>query len=218
MAKKNITAQELLKRANASTRVNTEYDKIISGLIDCADSGAQVTSVDVSIDIADAIKRRLVKNGFCVSTGEIRKQEIVRYAVSWTERDCAKATTSAICEDLAKTEAHYRNNQCVKSVNGKPVDQDPKPQPRRLPTPPSSTTPAQAGQNGVTVLKNGKPMTQLQTQAPKKSASAQQNQPQQNGKKRHRRYNRGNVFNQCAVFEKCTFNVTVTVGDIVVNK
>lgn len=233
MAKKNIniTAKELLKRSKLSGRVNEEYQKIINGLIDCADRGAQVTSIDTHISIADAIKRRLIGNGFVVSDGEIRKDEIVRYAVSWTQKDCEAhpiddQTIDAVCSDLRKAADHYRDkasstrrdNQCCTSVNGKSVEQtgDPKPQPKKsLPTPPSSTAPA-TNQPGVTVLKNGKPVNNNTTpQAPK---PANNNQPQQNGKKRHRRYNRGNVFNQCAVFEKCTFNVTVTVGDIVVNK
>ena len=223
MAKKNIniTAQELLKRSKLSGRVNGEYSKIVNDLINTADCGAQVTSVDVSIDIADAIRRRLISNGFSVSDGEIHKDEIVRYCVSWTQKDC-DAQTTAICSDLTKAEAHYAEKKCNQvavSINGKPADQIEEPKPARkkpLPTPPSSTAPAPATNvQGVTVIKNGKPVNNIPA-----ASKSTNNQPTQQYKKRrrNRRYNNHNIFHNSIIFEGCTFNVTTNVDNISVSK
>lgn len=224
-----ITAGDLLKRVNNSNKVQEVLGKITDLMIDAADAGR--TSVTTNLNDASttsAIVRQLKKRGFKVAT----HYGATQLEISWAKESATDTsnvndagTTNAICKDLEKAEQHYAEkssetqkcNQCAKAVNGKSVEQieDPKP-PRKkpLPTPPSSTAPS--NQPGVTVLKNGKPVSQSQTQAPKPS-----NQPLQknNNKKRRRHYN-GNrcVFNNSVVFEKCTFNVTVNIEDIRISK
>lgn len=201
-----ITASDLLKRVNNSNKVHEVLEKLMNSMIDAADAGKTSFTTNVTdSSLTNAVVRQLKKRGFKVTT---------HYGATQLEISWAKEVYNTADDGQKKTEAHHCN-ECCTSVNGKPADQikDPKPAPRKqLPTPPSSTTPA-TNQTGVTVFKNGKPVT---TQQQTKQANNQSQKKR--GKKRHYNNNRGNMFNRCVVIERCTFNVTVTVDDINVSK
>lgn len=224
-----ITAGDLLKRVNNSNKVQEVLGKITDLMIDAADAGK--TSVTTNLNDAsttNAIIRQLKKRGFKVAT----HYGATQLEISWAKESATDtsnvndaSTTDAICKDLEKVEAHYRDkapdtqkcNECCVSVNGKPVD-DPQPRKKPLPTPPSSTAPAQTGKPGVTVLKNGK-LVNNNAQSQVSKPANQTQTPQKKNKRRRHHYN-GNrcVFNNSVVFEKCTFNVTVNIEDIRISK
>lgn len=67
MAKKNFSAAELRNRTNLSSKVSTNYDRIMETCVSLADKGATIANVEVDRDISDAIVRRLISNGFSAS-------------------------------------------------------------------------------------------------------------------------------------------------------